>query len=142
MLVHLEFNLFEEANRLNLYEKYFDKASSLGITFEEFYRAVNSLLDSKPNITFDDRYLRPNDFKIFCDFLNIPSKKFCDEYYKFILLNNYPKTILKTRILLNLTQKDFAAKCKLSPVSIGKFENGLKYPSRKQYTQIKKFMEL
>lgn len=84
MLVHIEFNLFKEANRLNIYQKYFNTAHKLGISFESFYEAINKLLSLHTNIIFDDQYLKPNDFKFFCELLNIPFKKLCDEYYKFV----------------------------------------------------------
>lgn len=141
-LVHLEFNLFEEATRLNIYEKYYDRASSLGISFDRFYTAVNSFLESTDNIFFDEKYLKPNDFKYFCNLLDISFKELSDEYYKFVLIKDFSKIILNTRISLNLTQKEFAAKCRLSPVSIGKFENKLKYPSRNQYYHLKEVMKL
>lgn len=108
-------HLFEEANRLNLYEKYLDNASVLGVSFEVFYKAVNILLESDINLSFDERYLKPTYFKIFCSLLDIPVKKLCEE---------------------------FAALCNLNPVTIGKFENGLKYPSRKQHAQLKEVMKL
>lgn len=62
MLVHLEFNLFQEANRLNIYDKYFNKASALGVTLEDFYHGVNIFLDSHPQLSFDEGYLRAADF--------------------------------------------------------------------------------
>lgn len=142
MLVHAEFNLFEEANRLNIYEKYLDKASVLGVSFEVFYKAVNILLESTNNLSFDERYLKPADFKIFCSLLDIPFRKLCDEYYKFVLTKNYSKIILNSRLSLNFTQKELACKCNLSPVSICKFENEVKYPSRRQYAQLKEVMKI
>ena len=54
MLVPLEFNLFQEVNRLKIYEKYFDKASVLGVTLEEFYNAVNIFLSENPKLEFDE----------------------------------------------------------------------------------------
>ena len=142
MLVHIEFNLFKEANRLNIYEKYFNAAHKMGISFESFYEAINKLLSSHTNLIFDEQYLKPNDFKYFCELLNIPFKKLCDEYYKFVLMKNFPKIIKEKRLKLNLNQKELAARCNLSPVSIGKFENELKYPSRRQYVLLKEVIKL
>lgn len=91
MLVHLEFNLFAEGSRLNIYEKYYDRASSLGISFDKFYKSVNSFLESTDNIFFDEKYLKPNDFKYFCTLLDISFKELSDEYYKFVLIKDFSK---------------------------------------------------
>lgn len=114
----------------------------LGISFDRFYKAVNSFLGSKDNILFDKKYLKPDDFKYFCTLLDVSFKELADEYYKFVLIKDFSKIILNFRLSLNLTQKDFAAKCRLSPVSISKFENKLKYPSRNQYYHLKEVMKL
>ena len=136
MLVHLEFNLFKEANRLNIYEKYFDKAFALGVTFEEFYNAVNIFLSENPKLEFDEGYLKPPDFIKFCDLIQVPPKKLYDKYYRFILSKDFSKIILNHRLSLNLNQKEFAKLTILSPVTIGLIENNKKYPTRKQFSQL------
>ena len=141
MLVHLEFNLFQEANRLNIYEKYFDKASALGVTLEKFYQGVNIFLDSHPKLSFDEGYLRPADFLEFCNLINVSPNKLYDKYYRFVLSKNYSEIILKHRQSLNLNQKEFAKLSKLSPVTIGYFENKKKYPTRKQF-QLSKLLNI
>lgn len=136
MLVHLEFNLFQEANRLNIYDKYFDKASALGVTLEDFYQGVNIFLDSHPKLNFDEGYLRPADFLEFCNLIKVSPNKLYDKYYRFVLSKNYSEIMLKHRQSLNLNQKDFAKLAKLSPVTIGLIENNKKYPTRKQFSQL------
>ena len=136
MLVHLEFNLFKEANRLNLYEKYFYKASALGVTLEEFYNAINIFLSENPKLEFDEGYLKLPDFINFCNLIQVPPKKLYDKYYRFILSKNFSQIILNHRLSLNLNQKEFAKLTKLSPVTIGLIENNKKYPTRKQFSQL------
>lgn len=142
MLVHLEFNLFQEANRLNLYEKYFDKASALGVTLEDFYQGVNIFLDNNPKLNFDEGYLMPSDFLEFCNLIKVSPKKLYDKYYRFVLSKNYSEIILNYRHSLNLNQKEFAKLAKLSPATIGYFENKKKYPTRKQYYQLSKLLNI
>ena len=142
MLVHLEFNLFQEANRLNLYEKYFNKASALGVTLEEFYHGVNIFLNENPELKFDERYLIPSDFLEFCNIIKIPPKNLYDKYYRFVLSKNYSKIILNHRFSLNLSQKEFAMLSRLSPVTIGYLENKKKYPTRKQYSQLSRLLTI
>ena len=136
MLVHLEFNLFQEANRVNLYEKYFDKASALGVTLEEFYHGVNIFLDKNQKLEFDEGHLRPPEFLEFCTLLKVPPKKLYDKYYKFVLGKDFSKIILNHRLSSNLNQKEFAKPSSLSPVTIGLLENNIKYPTRIQFTKI------
>ena len=136
MLVHLEFNLFQESNRLNLYEKYFDKASALGVTLEGFYHGVNIFLDNNPKLKFDEGYLRPPDFLGFCTLIKLSPNKLYDKYYRFVLSKNYSKIILNHRLSLNLNQKEFAKLSRLSPVTIGYLEKKKKYPTRKQFFQL------
>ncbi|MGG7213614.1 helix-turn-helix transcriptional regulator [Clostridium nigeriense] len=50
--------------------------------------------------------------------------------------------ILNYRQSLNLSQKDFAKLVKLSPVTIGYFENKKKYPNRKQHYQLSKLLNI
>ena len=76
-----------------------------------------------------------------CSLLNIEFKYLCDEYYEFVLIKDYPQIILNNRISLNITQKDLEAQCKISPVTIGKLENKLRYPSRIQYSKLKEVMK-
>ncbi|MBM6861033.1 helix-turn-helix transcriptional regulator [Clostridium saudiense] len=57
------------------------------------------------------------------------------------LLKNFPEIIKEKRLKLNLNQKELAARCNLSPVSIGKFESELKYPSRRQYALLKEVIK-
>lgn len=142
MLVHLEFNLFQEANRLNIYDKYFNKASALGVTLDDFYQGINIFLDNHPKLNFDECYLRPADFLEFCNLINVSPNKLYDKYYRFVLSKNYSEIILNYRQSLNLNQKEFAKLAKLSPVTIGYFENKKKYPTRSQFTQLKKIMNL
>lgn len=142
MLVHLEFNLFQEANRLNLYEKYFNKASALGVTLEEFYHGVNIFLNENPELKFDERYLRPPDFLKFCNLINVPPRKLYDKYYRFVLGKNFSKIILNNRLALNLSQKEFAMLSRLSPVTIGYLENKKKYPTRKQYSELSRLLTI
>ena len=136
MLVHLEFNLFKEADRLTLYEKYFCKVSTLGVTLEEFYNSINIFLSENPKLEFDEGYLKPPDFIKFCDLIQVPPKKLYDKYYRFILSKNFSKIILNHRLSLNLNQKEFAKLTKLSPVTIGLIENNKKSPTRKQFFQL------
>ena len=136
MLVHLEFNLFQESNRLNLYEKYFNKSYALGVTLEEFYHGVNIFLNENPELKFDEIYLRPPDFLKFCNLINVPPRKLYDKYYRFVLGKDFSKIILNYRLSLNLSQKEFAMLSRLSPVTIGYLENNKKYPTRKQYSQL------
>lgn len=142
MLVHLEFNLFQEANRLNLYEKYFDKASALGVTLEDFYQGVNIFLVNHPKLIFDEGYLRPPEFLEFCNLIKVSPKKLYDKYYRFALSKNYSEIIINCRHSLNLNQKNFAKLTKLSPVTIGYLENKKKYPTRKQYYQLCKLLNI
>ncbi|WP_111928697.1 hypothetical protein [Clostridium tertium] len=142
MLVHLEFNLFQEANRLNLYEKYFDKASALGVTLEDFYQGVNIFLDNNPNLNFNEGYLKQPDFLEFCNIIKVSPQKLYDKYYRFVLNKNYSEIVLNCRHSLNLNQKDLSAQCKISPVTMGKLENKLKYPLRIQYLKLKEIIKL
>ncbi|WP_288221621.1 helix-turn-helix domain-containing protein [uncultured Clostridium sp.] len=142
MLVHLEFNLFQEANRLNLYEKYFDKASALGVTLEEFYHEVNIFLDKNQKLEFDEGHLRPPDFLEFCTLIKVAPKKLYDKYYRFVLGKDFSKIILNNRLSLNLNQKEFAKLTRLSPVTIGYLENNKKYPTRKQYSQLSRLLTI
>ncbi|MFU7515778.1 helix-turn-helix transcriptional regulator [Clostridium sp. HCS.1] len=141
MLVHLEFNLFQEANRLNLYEKYFDKASALGVTLEEFYHGVNIFLNKNQNLEFDEGYLRPHDFLEFCTLIKVPPKKLYDKYYRFVLGKDFSNIILNHRLSFNFNQKEFAKLTRLSPVTIGLIENNKKYPTRKQFYQLIKYIQ-
>lgn len=142
MLVHLEFNLFQEANRLNLYEKYFNKASALGVTLVQFYNAINIFLNKNQNLEFDEGYLRPHDFLEFCTLIKVPPKKLYDKYYRFVLSKNYSDIILNYRHSSNLNQKEFAKLSKLSPVTIGFLESNKKYPTRKQYSQLSRLLTI
>ncbi len=142
MLVHLEFNLFQEANRLNLYEKYFNKASALGVTLEEFYHGVNIFLDKIQKLEFDEGHLRPPDFLEFCTLIKVPPKKLYDKYYRFVLAKDFSKIILNYRLSSNLNQKEFAKLSSLSPVTIGYLENNKKYPTRKQYSQLSRLLTI
>lgn len=142
MLVHLEFNLFQEANRLNLYEKYFNKASALGVTLEEFYHGVNIFLNENQQLEFDDGYLRPPDFLEFCNLIKVPPKKLYDKYYRFVLGKNFSKIILTHRLSHNLNQKELAKLSSLSPVTIGYLESNKKYPTRKQYSQLSRLLTI
>ena len=56
------------------------------------------------------------------------------------LLKIIPK-LLNNRLSLNLSQKELAAQCKISPVTIGKLENKLRYPSRIQFLKLKEVMK-
>ena len=133
MLGHLDFNLFDELKKLRIYETYMDKVISRGISFEQFYHSTKTLIQSTKNLDFDCGFLKPKDFKNFCSLLEIDFKYLCDEYYEFVLIKDYPQINLNNRISLNLNQKELATKCKISPVTIGKLENKLRYPSRIQY---------
>ena len=142
MLVHLEFNIFKETKRINIYEKYFDKAVALGVTFKEFYKALNMFFKHRYDLVFDENYLKPADFIDFCCLINITPYKLYDDYYKFVLGTNYSRIIFENRSSLNLTQKELAKISSLSPVTIGYFENKLSYPTRKQYRQLKEVLKI
>lgn len=142
MLVNIEFNAFQEAHRLNIYERYFDKASALGVTLEEFYKAINIFIERKADLVFDEKYLKPPDFIEFCYLINIIPYKLYDDYYKFVLCKNYSRIIFENRFSLNLTQKALAKISSLSPVTIGYFENKIRYPTRTQYQLLKKVMNV
>lgn len=118
-----------------------NKVISRGITFEQFYHSTKALIESTKNLDFDCGFLKPKDFKNLCLLLNIDFKYLCDEYYEFILIKDYSQIIFNNRISLNLTQKELAAQCKISPVTIGKLENKLRYPSRIQYFKLKEVMK-
>ena len=141
MLGHLDFNLFDELKKLRIYDAYMDKAISHGISFEQFYKSTKSLIENTKNLSFDSGFLKPDDFKTFCSMLNIDYIPLCDEYYEFVLIKDYPQIILNNRLSLNITQKELAAQCKISPVTIGKLENKLRYPSRIQYLKLKEVIE-
>ena len=119
-----------------------DKVINRGITFEQFYHSTKALIESTKNLDFDCGFLKPKDFKNFCSLLEIDFKYICDEYYEFVLIKDYPQIILNNRISLNLSQKELAAQCKISPVTIGKLENKLRYPSRVQFLKLKEVMRL
>ena len=51
------------------------------------------------------------------------------------------KTTKLSDLLINLSQKELAAQCKISPVTIGKLENKLRYPSRIQFLKLKEVMK-
>lgn len=140
MLGHLEFNLFDELKKLNIYDAYMDKVISRGISFEQFYKSTKELIENTKNLSFDSGFLKPDDFKTFCSLLKIDYIPLCDEYYEFVLLKNYSQIILSYRQLLKLSQKEFATQCNLSPVTIGKLENNLMYPSRTQYALLKELI--
>ena len=142
MLGHLDFNLFDELKKLRIYDAYMDKAISHGISFEQFYKSTKSLIENTKNLSFDSGFLKPDDFKNFCSMLNIDYISLCDEYYEFVLLKDYSQIILSYRLLLKFSQKEFAARCNLSPVTIGKLENNLIYPSRTQYSLLKAIIKL
>lgn len=141
MLGHLDFNLFDELKKLRIYEAYMDKVISRGISFEQFYHSTKALIENSKNLDFDCGFLKPKDFKNFCSLLEIDFKDLCDEYYEFVLIKDYPQIILNNRLSLNITQKELAAQCKISPVTIGKLENKLRYPSRIQYLKLKEVMK-
>lgn len=141
MLGHLNFNLFNELKKLSIYEAYMDKVISRGITFEQFYHSTKTLIESTKNLDFDCGFLKPKDFKNFCSLLNIEFKYLCDEYYEFVLIKDYPQIILNNRLSLNITQKELASKCKISPVTMGKLENKSMYPSRTQFLKLKEVIK-
>jgi len=141
MLVHLEFNIFEESRRLTIYQKYFDKASALGVTSENFYEGVTRFINENPNLEFDEEFLKPPDFLEFCSLIKIEPKKLYDKYYRFVLSKNYSKIILDYRTSLNMSQKEFAKLIKLSPVTIGLLENNKKYPTRAQFFKLDNVMK-
>lgn len=142
MLGHLDFNLFDELKKLKIYKAYMDKVISRGISFEHFYQATKLLIKTSKNLDFDAGFLKPKDFKSFCSLLDIDFKYLCDEYYEFILTKDYSQILLNTRLSMHLNQKELAAKCNLSPVTIGKLENNSRYPSRIQYSKLKEVMKL
>ena len=119
-----------------------DNVISRGISFEQFYKSTKSLIENTKNLSFDSGFLKPDDFKNFCSMLNIDYISLCDEYYEFVLLKDYSQIILSYRLLLKFSQKEFAARCNLSPVTIGKLENNLIYPSRTQYSLLKAIIKL
>lgn len=141
MLGHLDFNLFDELKKLRIYEAYMDKVISRGISFEQFYHSTKALIENSKNLDFDCGFLKPKDFKSFCSLLEIDFKYLCDEYYEFVLIKDYPQIILNNRLSLNITQKELAAQCKISPVTIGKLENKLRYPSRIKFLKLKEVMK-
>lgn len=118
-----------------------DKVISRGITFEQFYHSTKTLIESTKNLDFDCGFLKPKDFKNFCSLLNIEFKYLCDEYYEFVLIKDYPQIILNNRLSLNITQKELASKCKISPVTMGKLENKSMYPSRTQFLKLKEVIK-
>ena len=118
-----------------------DKVISRGISFEQFYHSTKALIENTKNLDFDCGFLKHKDFKSLCSLLNTDFKYLCDEYYEFVLIKDYPQIILNNRISLNLSQKELATQCKISPVTIGKLENKLRYPSRIQYLKLKEVMK-
>lgn len=106
--MHLEFNIFQEIRRLTIYQKYFDKATALGVTSENFYKGVNRFINENPNLEFDEEFLKPHDFLEFCSLIKIQPEKLYDKYYRFILSKNYSQIILNYRTSLHMSQKEFA----------------------------------
>ena len=118
-----------------------DKVISRDISFEQFYHSTKALIETTKNLDFDCGFLKPKDFKNFCSLLQIDFKYLCDDYYAFVLIKDYPQIILNNRLYLNLSQKELAAQCKISPTTIGKLEIKLRYPSRIQYLKLKEVMK-
>ena len=108
----------------------------------DLYHSTKALIERTKSLDFDCGFLKPKDFKNFCSLLNINFKYLYDEYYEFVLIKDYPQIILNNRISLNITQKELAAQCKISPVTIGSLENKLRYPSRIQFLKLNKLIKL
>lgn len=89
---------------------------------------------------FDNIYLKPSKFPELCELLAITPKKLYDKYYSFVF-SNYGKALVQYREANNLSQKQFARISNISPVDIGFFERGTKYPTRQQYIKLKEVLE-
>lgn len=86
---------------------------------------------------FDGEFLNPNKLILITKMFNISIELLYDNYYKEVL-SSYGNSIKKLRRDWNLTQKELAKLSSLSSVSIGKFENEISFPTRKQFIMINK----
>lgn len=137
MIGNLEFNLFKEKSKLTILSTYSYVFSKIKLNSVTLHIKIDEFIDSHPNLSFDNNFLKPYDFLEFCSLLEIDARDYYDEYYEFILNHNYSKIILSERLNLKLSQKSLAKKCNISPCSIGKFENNISYPTRNQYLLLK-----
>ena len=113
-----------------------NKLLGLGLDIEFCKDKIKSYSTSITLQDFDNDCLKFERFLKFCDYIEISPSQLFDNYYRFVS-SNYGKALVQYRVENNLSQKQCAKILKISPVDIGLFENGLKYPTRKQYLKLR-----
>jgi len=113
-----------------------DKLLELGLDIEVTKDKIKNFSNPLTLQDFDSECLKPERFLELCKFLEVSPLKLYDEYYS-LIFSNYGRALLKFREKNNLTQKNCAKILKISPVDIGLFEKGLKYPTRAQSLKLK-----
>ena len=113
-----------------------DKLLGLGLDIEFCKDKIKSFSTSITLQEFDNDCLNFETFFKFCEFIEVSPSQLCDNYYRFVS-SNYGRALVQYRVENNLSQKQCAKVLKISPVDIGLFEKGLKYPTRRQYLKLK-----
>jgi len=122
---------------MKLLNQFYSKLSKTVISDSQIFSGLRNVVYDLTDKDFDGEFLNPNKLHLISKRFNIPIELLYDNYYKEVL-SNYGNSIKELRSNLNLTQKDFAKLTSLSPVSLGKFENEISFPSRKQFMLINK----
>lgn len=116
------------------------KLSKLGLNPETYKEKIKEYSSSLGLQDIDNRFLKPEKFLELCKLLSITPRKLYDKYYSYIF-SDYGKGLLQFRENHNLTQKQFAKVSNISPVDIGLFEKGNKFPTRSQYLKLKEVLK-
>jgi DNA-binding XRE family transcriptional regulator len=116
-----------------------EKLLELGVDIEAFKSKIRDFSNSLTSQDFDNECLSPEKFLEFCEFLEVSSRELHDKYYSFVF-SHFGRALVQFREENNLTQKQFGKILKISPVDIGLFEKGLKYPTREQYLKLEEVL--
>lgn len=117
-----------------------DKLLELGMDIEAFKSKIKDFSTSLTSQDFDNECLSPERFLEFCEFLEVSPRELHDKYYSFVF-SHFERALMQFREENTLTQKQFGKILKISPVDIGLFEKGLKYPTRDQYLKLKEALK-
>jgi DNA-binding XRE family transcriptional regulator len=112
---------------------------TLGMKEEYMKDTLQSFSHNLTLSDFDGGYLKPQQFFEFCSYIYINPKKLYDSYYSYVF-SDYGSAFIKFRKKHNLTQKQLASIIRVSPVDLGLFEKGIRYPTRCQFSKISRVL--
>ncbi|MEG1797267.1 MAG: helix-turn-helix transcriptional regulator, partial [Clostridium sp.] len=113
---------------MNLLKQFYSKLSRISISDNKIFSRIRSVVSDLTDKDFDEEFLNPNKLDLISKVYTISIELLYHNYYKEVL-SNYGNSIKELRSNLNLTQKYLAKLSSLSPISIGKFENEISFPS-------------